>query len=134
MKFEVAIDAGVGNDEHGDMIVLIRFRSYILLNGSPLVITFSLGEDVSLHAVLGLPIMLLCHMPLDFTTGTLHCPTINVEFILYMHQLGVSMPAGEQFDKYTFTVTPTKTTLCYIRLLHTATVPMPTPQLIPTTS
>ena len=53
--------------------------------------------------------MLLLRESLDLTTVTLTCPAINVEFPLHIQQPGVGIPVGTQFDKHTFTATPTVT-------------------------
>ena len=110
LNLEGAIYTDMGNNNnHGAVTVLIRYRTPFLIDGSPLIIIFGLGEDVSLCTVLGLPVMLLLRKFLDFTTRTLTCSKFNVDFSLCMQQPGVRMPTGAQFDKNRFTATPTIT-------------------------
>lgn len=81
---EVDIDNGASNNDQIATTALIRYRTLFLFNGSPLIITFSLGDDVLLRADFDLPIIILFRVSLDFTTGTLNFSVINIEFLLNM--------------------------------------------------
>ena len=76
LKLEIVIDTGITDDTHGTTTSLISYNTPFIIDGSPLIITFGLCDNVSLHVVLSLPILLL-YASLNFTT-------INKDFILYI--------------------------------------------------
>ena len=84
LKFEVAIDTGAARDDHDAMMSLIHYNINFLLDGNPIIITFGLGDDVSLRTVLDLPMILLLRASLNFEIAILKCPVINEYFALHM--------------------------------------------------
>ena len=62
---------------------------------------------MSFCVILGLPMMLLLHVSLNFETSTLHCPVINESLPLHMQQLDVSIPSESQLDNDSFAMTTT---------------------------
>ena len=105
------------------MITLLRYNTPFFLHNILLVITFDLCGDVSLYSTLGLPMILLLRVLLNFETGTLNFPIINVDFPLHKYKLGVGIRFEELFNRETFIVT----THSYIRhpqgkfVLHVST-------------
>ena len=73
----MTVDTGGYGDNHGAMTFLIRYKEQFLLDGILLIITFYLGNDVSLRVVFGLPMIMLLRASLNFETSTLLCLSIN---------------------------------------------------------
>ena len=84
MKLEVAIDTGAAGDDQDAMMSLIHYKINFLLDGNPLIITFGLGDDVSLRTILDLPMILLLRASPNFEITVLKCPAINKYFTLHM--------------------------------------------------
>ena len=85
LLLEVAIDTSAGSDDNGAIIALIRNTVPFILEGISLNITFVLGWYVLLRAIIGVSMMLVLCVSLDFTTGTLECSAINVAFLLHIY-------------------------------------------------
>ena len=93
------------NDDHGQMNVVIRYKTPYIVNGKgPFVLSFVVGNDVSLRCVLGLPALLAMRASIDLTSGLLSYTELNREFPLDLQSLGKGLPEKAILDHYTSTI------------------------------
>ena len=105
--------------DRGSITVVIRYkRLYIINNTSPLVLSFTLGTDIRLHSVLGIPCLLAMSAIVDLAKGQLvfselnknHCHSLtlrgkgcqmvlplNLSLLLYMME---SLPIFQPWETY----------------------------------
>ena len=63
---------------HGQMIAVIRFRISLFVNKKdPLILSFVLGDDISLRSILGLPTFLSMGVTLNLPLGKLVRSELN---------------------------------------------------------
>ena len=75
---DVATDAN-----HGQMTAVVRYETpYTVTGKGPFVLSFTLGNDVSLRSVLGLPTLLAIGAGIDLIQGLLSCVKVNRSFPL----------------------------------------------------
>ena len=77
--------------DHGSMAVIIRYKTpYLIYNTSPLIHSFTLGTDIVLRSVLGIPYLLAMGAVVDLVKDQLVFLEINTEFPLQLDPLGKS--------------------------------------------
>ena len=68
---------------HGQMIVVILYHiSYLFDNKFSLILSFSLGDNISLRIVFGLPTLLTMGVTINLQQGTLACSEFQHIFVL----------------------------------------------------
>ena len=80
-------------------------------------VSFALGYNTSLRAMLGLPTLLTVGTNISFSTDYLEFTTIDKNLLLVIQQSYSVLSIGSIFDKVVFTATPTKSTIL-VRLHH----------------
>ena len=91
--------------DYGRMTAVIRYRiPYLVNNQDPLFVSFALGNNVSLHCVIGLPALLTLGGLIDLTKGTFVCSEINRTFSLTLDPPGKGSPDEVVFDNSTPTI------------------------------
>ena len=87
------------------MTAVIRYQiPYIINSTSPLIIYFSLGNDVALHSILGIPCFLMVGAIIDLVKGQLVCSELNQVFMLHLDPPGKGLTDGTTYDTYFVTV------------------------------
>ena len=71
------------NATHGQMTAIIRYKTpYIVAGKGPFILSFALGNDVSLRSVLGLPTLLEMGADINLVKDLLLCIELNRDFPL----------------------------------------------------
>ena len=92
-------------DDHCQMTAVIRYKTpYIVTRKGPFILSFALGNDVSLRCVLGLPTLLAMGTSIGLASGLLSCTELNREFPLDLQPPGKSLPEGATSNNYTNTI------------------------------
>ena len=87
--------------DHGNMTVVIRYRTPDLINNTSLfILFFALGNDVALRCVLGIPCLLAMGTVFHILQGQLKCSEFNQEFNLQLDPPGKGLPNGTNFDTF----------------------------------
>ena len=74
---------------HGQMTAVVRYETpYIVTGKGPFVLSFTLGNDVSLRSILGLPTLLTIGAGIDLIQGLLSCVKVIVTFLLLFRYRG----------------------------------------------
>lgn len=85
--------------DHGKMTAVIHYRTpYLVKNRDHMFISFSLGDDVSLRCVIGLPILLSLGGLINLIKGTFSCSELNCPFHLNLDPMGSGLTAEVEFD------------------------------------
>ena len=103
----VALDlSGVPtNDDHGQMTAVIWYKTPYIVNGKgAFILSFALGNDVSIRCVLGLPILLAICASIGLAFGLLSCTELNRELPLDLQRPGKKLPEGATLNHYTNTI------------------------------
>ena len=90
------------NDDHGQITAVIRYKTPYIVNGKgPFILSFALGNDVSLRCVLVLPTLLAMGASIGLASGLLSCIELNREFPLDLQPPGKGLPEGATLNHYT---------------------------------
>ena len=99
------LDSSHQSLDHGEITAVIRYRIPDLVNKrDPLFIYFSLGNDVSLRCVLGLPTLLALGGLINLVNGKFIRFEIDRTFPLTLDLPGKDLPEGTVFDNNTSTI------------------------------
>ena len=77
------LDMESKNDTHGQMTALIRYHKLFSEKKDSLILSFTLGNDISLRNVLGLPTLLSMGATLNLSIGKLICSELNLTSLYY---------------------------------------------------
>ena len=81
--------------DHSSMTAVVQYRApYIINNTSPLIISFVLGNDVTLRRILDIPGLLVMGDFVDSVKGRLVCSELNQVFIVHLDPPGKELPDG----------------------------------------
>ena len=118
-----------------NMISIIRYHTpYIINKRDSLLISFVLGNDVSLRWLLSLPTLLALSGRIDLVKGELSCSEINHSFNITLHPSAKGLPEGIMFDNTTpiipsgvyFNIKPVRSSIHYASTEdHTISSPKP---------
>ena len=87
------------------MTAVIRYKTpYIVTVKGPCILSFALGNDVSLRCVLSLPTFLAMGHSIGLASGLLSCTELNRDFPLDLQPLGKDLPEGTILNHYTNTI------------------------------
>ena len=87
------------------MTTVIHYKiPYIVTGKIPFILSFALGNDVSLRCVLGLSTLLAMGAYIGLTSGLLSCNELNREFPLDLQSPGKGLPEGPTLNHYTNTI------------------------------
>ena len=101
---------------HDQMIAVIRYQKpYTIAGKGSFIISFALGNDVSLRSVLALPILLAMGADINLAKGLLSCFELKRSFLLELQPPGKGLPEGVFLNHYSPTVPTTVST----NLTHT---------------
>ena len=90
---------------HGQMTAVIRYMTLYVVDGKgPFILSFALGNDVSLRSVLGLPTLLAMGADINLAKGLLSCIELNRYFPLDLQPPGKGLPEGASLNHYSPTV------------------------------
>ena len=79
--------------DYGSMTAVIRYKTpYLIHNSDSLILSFSLGTDVVLRSVLGIPCLLAMVAVVDLINGQLNCKELNSVFPLQLDPPGKGLP------------------------------------------
>ena len=93
------------NDDHGQMTTVIRYKTPYVVNGKgPFILSFALGNDVSLRCVLSLPTLLAMGASIGLVSGLLSYTEFIHELSLDLQPPGKGLPEGDTKDNYTNTI------------------------------
>ena len=93
------------NDDHGQIIAVIRYRTPYIVNGKgPFILSFALGNDVSLRCVLGVHTLLAVGASIGLASGLLSCTELNRKSPLDLHPPGKELLEGATLYHYTNTI------------------------------
>ena len=93
------------NNDHGQMTAVIRYKKPYIVNGKgPFILSFALGDDVSLRCVLDLPTLLAMCASIGLSSGLLSCTELNRELPLDLQRSGKKLPEGATLNHYTNTI------------------------------
>ena len=67
-------------------------------------LSFTLGTDVALRSVLGIPCLLFMGVVVDLENGQLDCKELNSMFPLQLDPPGKYLPDGSSYDSFSNTV------------------------------
>ena len=91
--------------DRGSITVVIRYkRLFIINNTSPLVLSFTLGTDIALRSVLGIPCLLAMSTIADLANGQLVCSELNRESLSQLDPSGKRMPDGTTLEYFSTVV------------------------------
>ena len=91
--------------DHGSMAAVIRYKTPCLIhNTDPFTLSFTLGTDVALRSVLGIPCLLFMGVVVDLVNGQLDCKELNSMFPLQLDPKGKDLPDGSSYDSFSNTV------------------------------
>ena len=97
---DVATDA-----KHGQMTAVVRYETlYTVAGKGPFVLSFALGNDVSLRNALGLLILLVMGTDINWVKGLLSCIKLNRSFVLELQPPGKSLPEYASLNYYSHTI------------------------------
>ena len=97
------------------MTTVIHYKTPYIMTGKGLfILSFALGNDVSLGCVFGLPTLLAMGISIGLASGLLSCTELNREFPLDLQPSGKGLPEGATLNHYTNTISHTVST----NLLH----------------
>ena len=100
-------DLGHLPSNHSQMTAVIRYHiPYLVNNKDPLILSFVLGNDMSLRSVLGRSTLLSMGTTIDLSRGTLSCSELNFNFPLILDPPGKGFPDGVSLDISTNFVPP----------------------------
>ena len=101
---------------HGQMTTIIRYIApYTVAGKEYFVLSFALGNDVSLRSVLGLPTLLGIGADVNFVKALLSCIEVNRSFPLELQPPGKGLPECASFNHYS----PTIPSIAPTNLTHT---------------
>ena len=87
------------------MTTVIHYKTpYIMTGKGPFILSFALGNDVSLGCVFGLPTLLTMGISIGLASGLLSCTELNRDFPLDLQPLGKDLPEGTILNHYTNTI------------------------------
>ena len=123
---------------HGQMIAVIRYKTPYVVDGKgSFILSFALGNDVSLRSVLGLPTLLAMGADINLVKGLLSCIESNRDFPLNLQPSGKSLSEGASLNNYSPTVptsVPSNMQLTTSLLHHTSAEGIPQTESSPTPS
>ena len=97
------------------MTTVIHYKIPYIMTGKGLfILSFALGNDISLGCVFGLPILIAMGISIGLASGLLSCTELNREFPLDLQPPGKGLPEGATLNYYTKTIFHTLST----NLLH----------------
>ena len=91
---------------HGQMTAVIQYKTpYIVAGKGPFILSFALGNDVSLRSVIRLPTLLVMGVDIiNLIKGILSCIELNRDFPLELQPSGKGLPEGDFLNHYSPTV------------------------------
>ena len=93
------------NDDHGQMTAVIRYKTpYIVNSKGSFILSFTLGNDVSLRCVLDLPTLLAMGASIGLASGLLSCTELNRESPFDLQPPGKGLPEEAALNHYTNTI------------------------------
>ena len=86
--------SGIHTDvDHGQMTAVVRYKTpYTIIVKGPFVLSFALGNDVSLSCVLGLPTLLVMGASIGSVSDFLSCKEFNLNVSLDFQLPGKGLP------------------------------------------
>ena len=112
------------DDAHGKLTAVVRYKScYTDVNGDPILISFGLGKDVAVNAIVGIPFIKQWGLVLNFPKAQIESELTNVIFDMVFKEAKPGLPNSIQFDYSHFrrpgiTTAVGKTLLTNIPLSH----------------
>jgi hypothetical protein len=89
----------VSND-HGNLTAVIRYYTpYTDITGSPITLSFALGNDVTVNTIFGLPMLCDLDAVISLRSNSMHSRSLNCDFpIITRIAANFGLPAGCSFD------------------------------------
>ena len=92
---------------HGQMTVIIHYKTpYTVTGKCSFVLFFTLVNDVSLHSLISLPILLAMSAAIDLVKGLFSCIELNRSFPLDLQPPGKVLLEGDTLKIYSRTISP----------------------------
>ena len=101
VKLEGAVTEkqGGASTQHGLLTAIVRYRTpYVDQSGSPITLSFALGNDVSTNTIFGLPTISALEFVIDMRTLSAHSQRLDRTFTLTKAAGSLGVPAGTSFD------------------------------------
>jgi hypothetical protein len=90
-------------DQHGALTAIVRYRTAFSFGDStPFILSFALGADVAVNAIMGLPDIKALGGVLDFNSNTFKCSNLNTTFPLHGNLADTGIPSSVNFDPSKF--------------------------------
>ena len=87
------------DDAHGKLTAVVRYKScYTDTNGKPILISFGLGKDVAVNAIVGIPFIKQWGLVLNFPKAQIESELTNVIFDMVFKEAKPGLPNNIQFD------------------------------------
>ena len=123
---------------HGQMTAIIQYKTPYVVDGKgPFILSFALGNDVSLRSVLVLPTLLATGADINLVKGLLSCIELNRYFPLDLQPPGKGLPEGASLNHYSPTIptsVPSNMKFTTSLLHHTSAESIPQTESSPTPS
>jgi hypothetical protein len=85
--------------DHGNLTAVIRYRTpYIDLSGSPIVLSFALGPDVTVNTIFGLPMLSTLDSVISLNSNSLHSRALNTDFPITRAAAAWGLPPNCTFN------------------------------------
>ena len=101
VKLEGAVTdpTGTTNSNHGLLTAVIRYKTaYVDSDGSPITLSFALGDDVSTNTIFGLPTITALQFVVDMTNMVAFSRCLNRTFHLVKSSGNLGLPKDVTFD------------------------------------
>ena len=105
VKLEGAVTdrTGTTDSNHGLLTAVIRYKTaYVDSDGSPITLSFALGNDVSTNTIFGLPTITALKFVVDMTDMNAFSRCLNKTFHLTKSSGNLGLPENVTFDAATY--------------------------------
>jgi hypothetical protein len=85
--------------DHGNLTAVIRYYTpYTDITGSPITLSFALGNDVTVNTIFGLPMLCDLDAVISLRSNSMHSRSLNCDFSITRIAANFGLPAGCSFD------------------------------------
>ncbi|GFH48490.1 predicted protein [Chaetoceros tenuissimus] len=95
-------DKPVDLHERGALTAIVRYKTGIIFNGNPFILSIALGSSVAVNTIIGVPDIKMLGGVLDFVDNVLTLKFAKIKFRLHGGRADSGLPSSVTFDSSSF--------------------------------